>query len=168
MRLDTALFLLIPIGAIAVVVPRLAERWTEPPALSANAATPATPALSGTLRLRDRGDGHFEVEGRIGARRVPFLVDTGATLVALTWETGRDLGLVAPGDAMDVRISTANGAIQAKRVVIERLRLDGIELPSVEAMVLPRGALSVNLLGMSFLSRLRHFEISRGTLLLEN
>jgi aspartyl protease family protein len=95
------------------------------------------------------------------------MVDTGATLVALSWESGRDLGLVSPGDAMDVSISTANGAVKARRVTIDRLRIEDIDVANVDALVLPRGALSTNLLGMSFLSRLDRFGIDKGTLVLE-
>ena len=86
--------------------------------------------------------------------------------MALSWETGRDLGLVNPSDPMTVPISTANGTLQAKRILIDRLEVDGIEVSNVTALVLPKGALAANLLGMSFLSRLGHFEIADNTLTL--
>ena len=171
MRLDAAFALcFVPVIAIAVLAPRIAADLVRPgPAPTANVATAAQPpSVSGVTRIRDRGDGHFEVQARIGARRIPFMVDTGATLVALRWETGRELGLVSPADPMTVEISTANGSLKAKRIMLDRLDVDGVEVRNVSALVLPQGALSTNLLGMSFLARLNHFEISRGTLVLEN
>jgi len=172
MRLDASVFLcLVPIVALALVGPKLATDLLKPPAApSANAvALPdAAPAPGGSVKVRDRGDGHFQVEAKIGARRIPFMVDTGATLVALTWETARELNLVSPGDPMTVDISTANGSLKARRITLDRLDVEGVEVDHVPALVLPQGALQTNLLGMSFLSRLAHFEISRGTLVLAN
>jgi aspartyl protease family protein len=173
MRLDaTTVLCLVPIIGLALVGPKIATdilARREAPAANAVSVPASTPGPSGgSVTVRDRGDGHYEVEGRIGARRIPFMVDTGATLVALTFETGRDLGLVLPGDPMTVDISTANGMLKAKRVTLDRLDVGGVEVRTVQALVLPKGALATNLLGMSFLSRLAHFEISRGTLILDN
>jgi aspartyl protease family protein len=172
MRPTTVLLLAaVPIGAAAVAVPQKfmsMEAGGSAATIAVAEVTPtAAPPPSGTVRIAGRGDGHFEVSGRIGARRVPFLVDTGATLVALSWETGRDLGLVSPGDRMDVAVSTANGRLNAKFVTIPRLGIDSLEVSSVKAVVLPPGAMTGNLLGMSFLGRLRTFEIRRDTLVLE-
>lgn len=169
MQPSTVLFLAaLPIGLAALAVPQAfeameARRAPETVALAETAAPPA----SGTARIQGRGDGHFQVSARVGGRRVPFLVDTGATLVALSWETGRDLGLVSPGDRMDVPVSTANGRLNARAVVIDRLDVDGVALDGVRALVLPPGAMTGNLLGMSYLGRLRTFEVTRNTLLLE-
>ena len=156
--------------AAALIVPKflpgLIEKRSEP-AAAAVAPARSAPVLSGTLRVPDRGDGHFEVEARIGARRIPFMVDTGATIVALTWETGRDLGLVSASDAMDVAVSTANGTVRGKSVVIPRVDIESLSVPMVKGIVLPRGALSSNLLGMSFLGRLKQFSVAQNTLILE-
>jgi aspartyl protease family protein len=173
MRLDASVFLcLVPVVGLALVGPKLATDLLRPSASpSANAvALPdsGAPTSGGSVKVRDRGDGHFQVEAKIGARRIPFMVDTGATLVALTWETARDLNLVSPGDPMTVDISTANGSLKARRITLDRLDVEGVEVDRVQALVLPEGALQTNLLGMSFLSRLAHFEISRGTLVLAN
>jgi aspartyl protease family protein len=75
--------------------------------------------------------------------------------------TGLDLGLVRPGMTMDAPMQTANGRVMGKRVTIPRLEVEGLAVASVDAVVLPQGALAVNLLGMSYLSRLRRFEFAR-------
>ena len=51
--------------------------------------------------------------------------------------------------------------------LFDRLEVGPLEVRNVAAVVLPQGALGTNLLGMSFLSRLGHFEIARGTLVME-
>jgi aspartyl protease family protein len=158
--------------AAALIVPTLVASRQDAPAKPSVAARerPApdtTPVLSGTLRVPDRGDGHYQVEARIGARRIPFLIDTGATIVALTWDTGRDLGLVSASDTMDVALSTANGTVRGKSVLIPRLDIESLTVRDVRGVVMPQGALSSNLLGMSFLGRLRQFTVARNTLILE-
>jgi aspartyl protease family protein len=156
--------------ALALIVPRLLPGLIDErpdPVTAAAAPVRSAPVLSGVVRVPDRGDGHFQVEARIGARRIPFLVDTGATIVALTWETGRELGLVSASDSMDVAVTTANGTVRGKSVVVPRLDVESLSVSSVKGIVLPRGALSSNLLGMSFLGRLKQFSVAQNTLILE-
>jgi aspartyl protease family protein len=173
MRLSTSLLVVaVPVVVTAYAFPQVFTAIPHAPAESAvtqpQRKSPA-PALSssGTLKVPSDADGHFRVSARIGARRIPFLVDTGATTVALSWETGRDLGLVRSSDVMDVAVSTANGVVQGKSVTIDRLEIGDIDVTAVRAIVLPKGALAGNLLGMNFLRRLRHFEIAQNTLVLE-
>jgi aspartyl protease family protein len=172
MRLQTMLLFaaILALGTITLsphldaLTGRLAAR---PATIGAGGAGASTARLSGVVRVPARGDGHFEVTARVGARRVPFMVDTGATVVALTWDTARDLGLASSSDSMDVPISTANGSVNAKLVTIPRLEIDSLDLSEVRAVVLPRGALDKNLLGMSFLSRLKRFAVDHQTLVME-
>jgi aspartyl protease family protein len=62
---------------------------------------------------------------------------------------------------------TANGRIKAARATIDRIELGGITVYDVPAMVLPDQALAKNLLGVSFLSRLRRYEYANGRIVLE-
>ncbi|MFL1875565.1 TIGR02281 family clan AA aspartic protease, partial [Hansschlegelia beijingensis] len=103
----------------------------------------------------------------IGGRRVPMLVDTGATVVALSFEQGEALGLVSGGDRFDARVATASGSVGAKRVVLRDVRIGSVKVLDVPAVVLTRGAMNENLLGMSFLGRLRRVETARDRLTLE-
>jgi aspartyl protease family protein len=64
-------------------------------------------------------------------------------------------------------VSTANGTVRAWRVTLARLEVEGLAVSGVEAMVMPAGALGVNLLGMSYLTRLRRFEFAQNSLVLE-
>lgn len=121
----------------------------------------------GQISLRADPDGHFRVEARIGTKIVPMMVDTGATVVALSFEEGRRLGLVDAADRYDARVSTANGTVGAKRVVLQDVRVGSVKVDDVAAVVLSPGAMDGALLGMSFLSRLRKVETSRGRLVME-
>jgi aspartyl protease family protein len=64
-------------------------------------------------------------------------------------------------------VSTANGTIKAARARLDRVEVGGLVVRDVDAMVLPDEALSENLLGLSFLSKLRRFEYANGTMVLE-
>ncbi|MEX0589718.1 MAG: TIGR02281 family clan AA aspartic protease [Xanthobacteraceae bacterium] len=121
----------------------------------------------GTVRLSADRNGHYFTEAEINNRPLGVLVDTGATLVALRYEDARSLGLVFPGDKFDIGVRTANGNGRARRVQLRSVSVGPITVRDVEALVLEQGALSANLLGMSFLKRLARFEVQRGKLELE-
>jgi aspartyl protease family protein len=96
--------------------------------------------------------GHFVGEGAVNGQAIRFLVDTGATSIALpasfAQRAGIDFRRGEPGLS-----STANGLVPVYRVNLDSVRLGAIELQSVEAMVFEAG-LDTALLGMSFLNRL--------------
>ena len=101
----------------------------------------------------------------IDGQRIPMLVDTGATLVTLSYDDARRVG-VRPSPA-DFRsdIHTANGVTKGARVVLPEVRLGTLNVRNVDAIVLGEGIKINSLLGMSFLSKLK-FEIADGNLLL--
>lgn len=153
---------------IALAAPDLTARleaFLEPE----RAAEAQPTAAAGPARVMLSADrrGHFETSFTVNGRPIKGMVDTGATVIALTYEDGRSLGLVRPGDRYEIKMQTANGTTGAKRVTLNSVRLGGISLSNVEAIVAQEGALSVNLLGMSFLRKLRTFEIQSGRLILE-
>ena len=102
------------------------------------------------------------MKGRINGRPVDFMVDTGASVIALTERNAAMLGTrPAERDYVGI-VRTANGTI-----MLRTLAIDDLLVHNVAAVVLPRGALNDNLLGLSFLSRLRRFEFADGKLVLE-
>ena len=156
--------------AFAAVTPGVLDRLA--PAGEERLAQTAEPAAAvadhgGLVRLSaDRG-GHYVTEIEVNNRSLKALVDTGATVVALRYEDARSLGLIHPGDKFDVGVRTANGEGRAKRVKLRSVGVGTITVRDVEALVLEQGALTTNLLGMSFLKRLARFEVRRGQLELE-
>jgi aspartyl protease family protein len=110
--------------------------------------------------------GHFSTAVIVNGREINVMIDTGATMVALTEATARRLGISPARRAFTEPLSTGNGVIKAAPVTLAEVRLGGIRLNGVRALVVPGKALPVNLLGMSFLSRLSSFQVSRDRLIL--
>lgn len=120
-----------------------------------------------TVTVRGDSRGHFQVEGTVDGRRLDFLVDTGASVVALRERDANRLGIFPSQREFTASASTANGVIAAAPVRLTSLEIRGIRVYDVRAMVLPDKALSENLLGMSFLSKVRRFEMANGRLVME-
>lgn len=115
-------------------------------AAAASAATAAT-----TIVLPMGPGGHFMGAGAINGRPVQFLVDTGATTVALSQAEANRIGLDwKRGRALTTH--TANGSVPVHAVVLDSVRLGGVELANVAAVVVPADMPAV-LLGNSFLNR---------------
>jgi aspartyl protease family protein len=96
--------------------------------------------------------GHFLAEGAVNGHPLRFVVDTGATVVALPAHEARRLGIdYRKGQPGTTR--TAGGIVPVFRVMLDRVKVGGIELHAVEGLVIEQG-LDIALLGMSFLSRL--------------
>lgn len=151
----------------AVVVPRyVGQQSTSPTAMAAGSGAP-TGASSRTFVVARDPRGHFGVDARVSGRRVNFMVDTGASTVALTASDAARLGIRPSPHDFAAEVRTANGAVRAAPVRLDRIEIGGLALRDVDAMVLPDRALQDNLLGLSFLSRLRRFEYSNGRLVLE-
>jgi aspartyl protease family protein len=96
-------------------------------------------------------NGHFLTQGAINGNPVRFLVDTGATAIALPAREAERLGLDYRKGVRGMT-QTANGPVAVWRVTLDRVGLGGIELRMVEAVIIEQG-LDIALLGMSFLNR---------------
>jgi aspartyl protease family protein len=95
--------------------------------------------------------GHFVVDGAVNGNVTRFLVDTGASLIALPASDAVRLGLDYRKGARSFA-KTAAGVVAVYRVHLDTVKVGGIELTAVEAMVIEKG-LDIALLGMSFLNR---------------
>jgi aspartyl protease family protein len=157
----------------AILIPRYATQVGAPPAPAVLAARPVPPSDSGdsgysrSITVPRSGRGHFEVEGRVDGRRVAFMIDTGASVVALTARDAANLGIHPPQSAFVVEVKTANGKVHGALARLDLVEVGDLAVRDVTALVLPDEALSDNLLGLSFLSRLRRFEYTGGKLVLE-
>jgi aspartyl protease family protein len=159
------------IAGAGVYMAQMADRMT-PASAHANAArtaaveTPA-PAAGRTLSIPRDARGHFQTDARIDGQRIDFMVDTGASVVALNEKSAARFGLRPSRSDYNATVTTANGTIKAARTRIAMMEVGGLIVRDVDAMVLPDEALSENLLGLSFLSRLKRFEYANGRLVLE-
>ncbi len=112
--------------------------------------------------------GHYFANAVVNGHSLRVVVDTGASDVALSEETARRLGLKFDQLRFTIPVSTANGMAFAAEATLAEVRVGSITVRDVSAIVMPGEALDVNLLGMSFLNRLRKFEVGGGPLVLVN
>lgn len=134
------------------------------------AAAVQTPAASGRRTMtiaRDRR-GHFQVDARVDGRRLDFMVDTGASVIALTANDAKRLGIFPAFNDYTVRVQTANGTVKAAPVTLGSVDVGGLVVRDVPALVMPDKALNENLLGLAYLTKLKRFEYAGGKLMLEN
>ena len=149
--------------------------------------------FGGEVRLKSDPRGHFVFDASINGRTATLMADTGATIVVLTYEDARKVGLSPQRLDFSAQVKTANGIARVAPFMLDcsrllgritkptkrpslsaapplagigRVRVGDITVRNVQAAVAERDALSVNLLGMSFLGRLSRFEMSGGDLVL--
>ncbi|MDR0775508.1 MAG: retroviral-like aspartic protease family protein [Azonexus sp.] len=116
-------------------------------------AVGAVPAEgSGKIVLTADGQGHFFTTGTINGTSVRFLVDTGASVIALGASDARRLGLDSSRGQRGYA-QTANGQVEVRRVKLDTVSIGGVTLHQVDASILPNDH-PVALLGMSFLNRM--------------
>lgn len=126
----------------------------------------ATAAAAPSAAVLKGADGHFWAEGQVNGEPVHFLVDTGATAVALTPEDAERLGFRPQDLDYSYRVTTAGGRSRAAAVTLSSVSVDGARLDDVRALVIEKG-LDTSLLGMSYLGRLSRFEATREALFLQ-
>jgi len=156
-------FLVFVVFAVAVFAPRYLT-----PAQQNAVIAKASPEAAGPRSISiSRGQsGHFWVDGRVDGRRLNFIVDTGASSIALREADAARLGIHPARREYTARVSTANGVVAGAPVVLSRVEIGDVIVRDVAALVLPDDALGENLLGMSFLGQI-HWQYQSGKLVLE-
>jgi len=119
----------------------------------------------GSVTFQAGDGGHFKIQANINGQNIQFLLDTGATKVALTANDARRIGFNVDALQYDVRINTANGIALFASVTIPEIAVGTISVKDVGAYVAQSG-LDNSLLGMSFLSKLKEYEVTQDTLTL--
>ncbi len=119
-----------------------------------------------TVRIRMSPDGHFWARVTIGDVSRRMLVDSGATLTALSTDTAQTVGLRPAKPVFPVILNTANGMIRAQTAQIDSLRIGTIRADDVPVVVSPAFG-DTDVLGMNFLSRLKSWRVEGSTLILE-
>lgn len=161
-------------GVAAAISLYLNPKLEDSPALpdtagaSIESATPSVATLSvdpqptssarRLATIRSRPDGHYWTRALVNKKStVEFMVDTGASVVALTYKDAQKMGLRP--DKLDYRweIRTAGGVTMGASVKIDSIQINQVHVKNVDAMVL-RSDLDQSLLGMSFLRELYSYE----------
>ncbi|KRA79776.1 TIGR02281 family clan AA aspartic protease [Altererythrobacter sp. Root672] len=119
----------------------------------------------GPIVLPREADGHFYADVIIDAASSEMLVDTGATVIALTDEDAKSMGIEWNQDQVRPVARGASGDVYGVNVVLDTVRVGDLEVRGVEAIVVPDG-LDISLLGQSFLSRVGKVQIETNRMIL--
>ena len=122
----------------------------------------------GEVTLKKAWDGHFRAVTKINGQSVGMLVDTGASLVLLSYQDALAIGLQPETLRFTTPVITANGKAHVASVTLDSVQVGSIGLFGVRAAVAEKGKLHSSLLGMSFLSRIQETSFQRDTLVLRN
>lgn len=153
------------LGVFALAVMRFVRLDPAFDSLTANLAMPAQTVVGGETRVPLSADGHYWVEARVNGSPQRFMVDTGATLTALSSEAARAADIDPDPLRLPVVVRTANGATQAQMARIGEVRFGSIVARDMDAIVTGSTG-GLNVLGMNFLSRLKGWRVEDGVLVL--
>jgi aspartyl protease family protein len=130
-------------------------------------AASAAPVEPGEASIAKSTDGHFWASAEVDGHPIRFLVDTGATAVALTADDARGLGIDPTSLQYQYTVMTANGPAKAAEVKLGVVAVGRAQVSGVDAFVIDKG-LETSLLGMSYLGRLAKFEATPDSLVLRS
>ncbi len=137
-------------------------------AAATDTSAPDAASTYGQASIVKSPDGHFWADAQVnGGHPVHFLIDTGATAVALTANDARSLGIDPTSLDYRYTVTTANGPARAAAVKLSDISVDHAQVEDVQAFVIDQG-LQTSLLGMTYLGRLSKFEATPDTLVLKS
>lgn len=120
---------------------------------------------AGEVVLPRAADGHFYADVTVDGGSAEMMVDTGASIVALTADDADAAGVQWSEDEVRPVARGANGTVLGVPVVLDRVQLGELEAEQIEAVVIPEG-LDISLLGQSFLSKIQRVEIEQDRMVL--
>ncbi|AXS40104.1 TIGR02281 family clan AA aspartic protease [Breoghania sp. L-A4] len=121
----------------------------------------------GTIALVQDRSGHFTLDATVDGAPVHFLVDTGASMITLTDEDARAIGLDTAALNFRTPVTTANGQALVAQVQLDTVTIAGSELRRLRAFVAPPGKLRSSLFGMNALNRLASWRVEKGRMILQ-
>jgi aspartyl protease family protein len=153
--------------AMAAKAPGASQPAVAVATAAPDAAAEAEATESGEASIAKSTDGHFWANAEVDGHPVRFLIDTGATAVALTADDARNLGIDPSVLQYQYTVMTANGPARAAQVKLGLVSVGRAGVSDVNAFVIDKG-LETSLLGMSYLGRLSKFEATQDTLVLKS
>ncbi len=160
---------LLSIGLLAIGLLVLAQRAPFDPALSqiqSRLGLGEQEAVGDTVRIRMSPDGHFWARATVNGVPRRMLIDSGATVTALSQDTARAASVTPQDGLVPVLMRTANGTVRVQTGTVDRLALDGLEARDLSVVVSPALG-DVDILGMNFLTQLASWRVEGRTLILE-
>ncbi|QCB55747.1 TIGR02281 family clan AA aspartic protease [Sphingopyxis sp. PAMC25046] len=117
------------------------------------------------VRIPMSRDGHFWAEAEINGTKRRMLIDSGATVTAISPATAAAAGVAADATLVPILMQTANGTVRADAATVDRLSIGGIDARKLKVVISP-GLGTTDVLGMNFLSDLQSWRVEGGTLIL--
>jgi len=121
-----------------------------------------------TASVKREWDGHFRAYATVNGNPVEMLVDTGASLVLLTYEDAASAGLDMDALNFNAPILTANGRSHVATIELDSVMVGGVGAAKIKGAVAQPGMLHASLLGMSFLGAIEEAVIRKDRLILKN
>tara|TARA_R110002073_G_scaffold2303_6_gene15753 strand:+ start:3812 stop:4342 length:531 start_codon:yes stop_codon:yes gene_type:complete len=158
---------MIAMAVVVFVVPKLHDRAKVDDAPTVASVVVTTPQASfDNAAIIDREpDGHYWTRADVDGTAVKFMVDTGASTVAITFRDAQRIGLKPEDLDFKWEIRTAGGVVHGAAVTLDKIRIGRVEVENVEAMILREG-LEQSLLGMTFLGELYSYEFRKSQLVI--
>lgn len=153
------------IGVLLLIVVQMARIDSRFDVAVPEIGLPRQVVSGGETRVPLAPDGHFWIEAEINGVPARFMVDTGATLTAVSAGLADQAGLEPRPGGMPVRLTTANGAVAAELATIEDLRFGNVDASGIDAVIAPNLG-PMNVIGMNLLSRLGSWRVENNTLIL--
>jgi aspartyl protease family protein len=153
------------VAALLLTIAQVTRLTTSSDLALPQLGMPKQSVEGGETRIPMSGDGHFWVTAEVDGTPARFLVDTGATITAISEDTAIEARVPQKAIRQTVNMRTANGAIRAELATIGELRLGNIVARDLDAVVAP-GLGDTNVIGMNLLSRLKSWRVEDNTLIL--
>lgn len=131
------------------------------------AATAGRPENGRQVEIKAGSLGHYYARIEVNGRPIEVMVDSGASIVALSSEDAQRAGIHIRDRDYTQLVNTANGVARIAPVTLDRVSIGDITVRDVQAAVMEPGKLATSLLGMSFLSRLQRVDMRGGVLVLQ-
>lgn len=160
---------LVMCASVAVAM-RASDRWgpEEPEAVATPEARsgfrPEAPGPSAAV-LKMADDGHYWADAKIDGRRIRMMVDTGASMIALTRDDAQRIGLNLKDLDFKWEVGTAGGKTFGAYVKLDEVEIGNVTIEDVDALVI-QAELQNSLLGMSFLNELSSFEFRKNAMII--
>ncbi|GAB5350016.1 retropepsin-like aspartic protease family protein [Alteriqipengyuania sp. 357] len=152
-------------GVLVLIVLQLARMDPRFDVAMSDVGLPEQSVVGGETRVALAPDGHYWLKAEVNGVPARFLVDTGATLTAISADTARSAGLEPRRDRLPVMMTTANGTISVATTTVDELRFGNVAALGLDAVIAPNIG-ETNVIGMNLLSRLAQWRVEGGTLIL--
>jgi aspartyl protease family protein len=153
-------------GFVATAAAPARANTTVAAVVPAARPAPGRPRVANALTFAADPSGHYFVDAAVNGAPIRFMVDTGATFIALSPQDAAAAGIASQNLSFSEAMSTANGVTHAARISLRSVRLGQLEVEDVAAVVMDQ-PMPFSLLGMSFLSRVDGYSIRDGVLTIE-